>query len=78
MMNFVAASSKQLNYIKNLTSKKGYLIISDLEQLDKFRAAALISFLVNNTGDYDDFRDIIRIKGPKIPNLVGEYLYEDR
>jgi hypothetical protein len=72
------AYEKQINYIKVLANKNNYFIIANLEELPKYRAAALISFMSKNEGEYDEFRDIIRIKGPKIPNLVGEYLFEDR
>ena len=32
---------------------------------------------ISRIGDYDDFRPVLRKRGPKIPNLVGEYLFED-
>jgi hypothetical protein len=74
----ILATAKQINYIKSLIEQNNYLLMCDLSTLEKSRASALIEFLAKHNGDYDDFRDIIRIKGPKIPNLVGDFLYEDR
>ena len=41
------------------------------------KARLIIDFLKNGIGDYDTFRPVLRKRGPKIPNLVGDYLFED-
>jgi hypothetical protein len=40
-------------------------------------ASLLIGFLLGRSGRYEDFTKAIRRKGPKIPNLIGDYIYED-
>lgn len=70
-------SEKQINFIKSLANKNNYIILKDLATLTSYEARLVIDFLKNGIGDYDDFRPILRKRGPKIPNLVGEYLFED-
>lgn len=73
----VPATEKQIYRLNKLLNDKGYIAITNITTLTKLEASKIIDFLLNGNGEYEEFRKFIRIKGPKIPNLVGDYLYED-
>ena len=70
-------TTKQLNWLNSLIKQSNYILIVDPATISKKEASAIIAFLKNGEGDYSDLRKSIRLKGPKIPNLVGDFLYED-
>lgn len=70
-------SEKQTKYIIGLANANNYIILKDLSNLSSCEARLIIDFLKNGIGDYDTFRPVLRKRGPKIPNLVGDYLFED-
>jgi hypothetical protein len=70
-------SEKQTKYILGLANANNYMILKDLSNLSSREARLIIDFLKNGIGDYDTFRPVLRKRGPKIPNLVGDYLFED-
>ena len=70
-------TEKQQSLLQKLIAKSPYILIVDPKLINKRDASLLIDFLLNNNGQYEKFTKAIRRKGPKLPNLVGEYIYED-
>ena len=76
-MEVIMATEKQINYIRLLAEQNNFLILRDVSVLSSRDANVLINFMKTGNDDYDRFRQFIRKRGPKIPNLVGSYLFED-
>ena len=70
-------TTKQLGLIQSLIKKSPYILIVDPMLINNKDASLLIGFLLGRSGRYEDFTKAIRRKGPKIPNLIGDYIYED-
>jgi hypothetical protein len=70
-------TEKQIKYIQFLANTNSFFILRDLSQLSNRDGRMLIDFMKDGKGEYDMFRRIIRKRGPKIKNLVGDYLFED-
>ena len=73
----VYMTEKQLNFVNRLLKQKKYIAIVDLSKLNQNETDKIINFLKGNDDQYSKVLRYIRRMGPKIPNLVGEYLYED-
>jgi hypothetical protein len=70
-------TEKQLNFVNKLLEQKKYVAIIDLSNLNKTETDKVIAFLNGDNSNYDQVTRYIRRRGPKLPNLIGEYLYED-
>lgn len=70
-------TEKQIKYIQFLANTNNFVILRDISQLSNRDGRLLIDFMKTGNGDYDMFRRVIRKRGPKVTNLVGDYLFED-
>ena len=76
--NNALITEKQLSYLNGLLAKSKFVAIVDISKISKKDAIDLIGFLKSGSDNAENFWKFIRVRGPKIPNLVGDYLYEDR
>lgn len=70
-------TDKQETLLYKLIIRSPYILIADPKLISSRDASLLIDFLIHGKGQYEQFTKAIRRKGPKIPNLVGDYIYED-
>lgn len=70
-------TTKQLDLVTKLIKRSPYILIVDPTTINNKDSSLLIKFLMGQGGRYEDFTKAIRRKGPKIPNLAGDYIYED-
>ena len=68
---------KQEAFLDGLLEKHNYVLIVDKKTLSVKLTSDLIQFLRGDHSDYIKYRQYIRMRGPKIQNLVGDYLYEE-
>ena len=76
-INRIPATEKQISFIYRLADQKGYIVLDTINNIDKRGAGYLIDFLSGKHNNYQGVMYVLRKRGPKIPNLVSQYLYDD-
>lgn len=70
-------TDKQAGFIDSLCNKNGYILVVQKESVNNAAASKIISFFLNQDVNYDEVSTFIKKRGPAIPELHGDFLYDD-